>query len=382
MNTMYKRLLGKTLKDCGKSVLLLGPRQTGKTTLIHSLKPDLEFNLSDEQVFLEFSGDPGMLKSVIERKNPKTVFIDEIQRLPGLTNTIQFLVDRDKSLRFILTGSSARKLRRGKANLLPGRIFLFELGPICPAEFGYKLPDRILTHGSLPEVCRLEPETAQKLLSSYAATYLSEEIKAEALTKNIEGFSRFLRVAAAHFGEAVDLTKIGSMSSLQRVSTGRFYEVLEDTMLVHRCESFSKSGPKRLSQHPKFYFFDNGVLNGLLGSYSASEDRKGRLFENLVCSQILASAKARDQTIRLTTYRTGGGAEVDFILEMNDEIIAIEAKASGNVSSKDLRGFHSFKEYLGKRRHKNYVFTLRARNRIVNEVPVLDWQTGLREIGL
>jgi predicted AAA+ superfamily ATPase len=202
------------------------------------------------------------------------------------------------------------------------------------------------------------------------------------LTKNIEGFSRFLRVAASSFAQAVDLTKVGSLSSVQRLSVARFYEILEDTMLVHRCDPFAKDGPKRLAQHPKFYFFDNGVLNGLLGSFAASGDRKGRLFENLLCAQILASAKAKDLTVRLSTYRTSNGAEVDFVLEIGEELVAIEAKVSGNLGPRDLGGFESFKEFVGKRKHRRFVLTLGGRDRTVDGIPVLDWQRGLVEIGL
>jgi predicted AAA+ superfamily ATPase len=200
---MLVRLLASKLGETSKSVLLLGPRQTGKSTLLLDLRPDVVINLADESEFLSFAANPGELAQRMAAKQVETVLIDEVQRLPSLLNTVQALVDRAKhegrTLRFFLSGSSARKLRRGQANLLPGRVLTYRLGPLSSVEIGPGFdPRRAMELGTLPEpYLESDRATAEKLLASYAGTYLKEEIQAEALSRNLEGFSRFLHVAAA-----------------------------------------------------------------------------------------------------------------------------------------------------------------------------------------
>jgi predicted AAA+ superfamily ATPase len=346
---MYiERNLRAKLAAARRSYLLLGPRQTGKSTLIRSLAPELEINLSDEETFVEFLRNPGLLKQRI--RDARTVFIDEIQRIPSLLNTVQYLLDQEHPPRFLLTGSSARKLRRGQANLLPGRIFTYELGPLSCSELGehFDLP-QALRKGLLPGIYLEEDaETWTKLLRSYAATYLKEEIQAEALTRNLEGFSRFFDVACSHSGDFIDFTKFASLASIERMSARRYFDVLDDTLVVRTIEPFAKSRRIRLVQHPRFYFFDVGVLNGAVGNFEASGDRIGNLFEHLVLQLIRSEFQGRDEDIRLSTYRTEAGAEVDFILERKSRIFAIEIKATKKVSTGDLRGLKSFMAFYGK----------------------------------
>ena len=206
---MYiERMLRKRLLAARRSFLLLGPRQTGKSTLIRSLAPELEINLADEETYVAFLRDPGLLKQRI--RDAATVFIDEVQRIPSLLNTVQYLLDQERPPKFFMTGSSARKLKRGKANLLPGRIFTYELGPLSLAELGDRFNvRRALRQGLLPGIyLEKDSETWSKLLRSYAVTYLKEEIQAEALTRNLEGFSRFFDVVCSRSGDFIDFTKL------------------------------------------------------------------------------------------------------------------------------------------------------------------------------
>jgi predicted AAA+ superfamily ATPase len=284
--------------------------------------------------------------------------------------------------KFFLTGSSARKLRRGQANLLPGRIFTYHLGPVVTREMDYRLDtNQALAHGTLPGIL-FEPDAKikEKTLSSYAATYLKEEVQAEALTRNLEGFARFLSVCAEYAGQFLDLSKLATDAQIARQTAVRYFEVLEDCLIVQRLAPFAKSARRRLVQHPRFYFFDPGVLNGLLGNFHLSADRMGNLFEHLICSQILSSAAALDQTINLYAYRTEHGAEVDFIIKVDREIIAVETKASRNISSTDIRGFASFADYYTKP-HRAVVLYLGATRRKINAVEIFPWQEGLRAIG-
>src|SRR4026207_1904066 len=249
---MLTRALAQTLRDAKKSFLLLGPRQTGKSTLVSSLNPDLSINLAHEPTYLEFARNPRELE---ERLNAlpsgaktRNIFIDEVQRLPSLLNTVQALLDGDpRRYKFFLTGSSARKLRRGQANLLPGRIFTYRLGPVVSCEMAYRLDTtEALSHGTLPGIL-FEPDskTKEKTLTFYAATYLKEEVQAEALTRNLEGFARFLSTCTEYAGQFLDLSKMAADSHIARQTAVRYFEVLEDCLIVNSLTALATSARRR-----------------------------------------------------------------------------------------------------------------------------------------
>jgi len=385
---MITRRLGAPLRSAKKSVLLLGPRQTGKSTLIGELGPILTVNLTHESTYLDFARNPRELEErlgpLLAAGKPATVFLDEVQRLPSLLNTLQAVLDRPNNrLKFYLTGSSARKLKRGGANLLPGRIHTYILGPLTCSELDYTLDTRqALATGTLPGIfTESDRGEREKTLRSYAATYLKEEVQAESLTRNLEGFARFLGVVGEWAGHHLDLSKLASAAQVPRQSAVRYFEILEDTLIVRRTEPFTKSLSRRLVQHPKFFFFDVGVRNGLLGTFDVSADRIGALFEHLIFSQLCAGAAARDREMRISSYRTEHGAEVDFIVEDGHDIWALELKASRHVGSGRLRGLQSFADLAGKR-HRAMVLYLGDEARKVDGADVLPWQAGLREMGL
>lgn len=380
---LIARQISAIITESKKSILLLGPRQTGKSTLIASLKPDLSINLARESTFLEFAADPTLLDTQIKALKPKSIFIDEVQRLPSLLNTTQALLDESRgALRFYLTGSSARKLRRGRANLLPGRVITLELGPLLESELGDTFDlSTSLSVGTLPGIITDENTTErERVLTSYAGTYLKEEIQAEALTRDLEGFARFLRYCAAASGQYLDMTRLATEAQIKRASAIRFFEILEDTLLAFRCDAFAKSERRRLIQHPRFFLFDNGVLNGVLGNFRVSADRKGMLFEHFVITQVYHAAKALGGNIRLSNYRTEHGAEVDLIIERADgETIAVECKSGNTVGSTDLEGFKSFASFF-KKPHRKIVIYGGTTPRRIDEVDVLPCQMGIREI--
>ena len=374
---------------CGstKSVLLLGPRQTGKSTLAAQANPALLLNLMHEPTFLSFAANPLELEQrlgALPARKPATVVLDEVQRLPSLLNTVQTVLDSPSNrFRFILTGSSARKLRRGQANLLPGRVITAHLGPLVARELQYQLPtQQALSTGTLPGIfTEADDLTRQAVLRSYAATYLKEEVQAESLTRNLEGFARFLYVVSEWAGKFLDLTKMASSAQINRQSAIRYFEVLEDCLIVFRVEAFSASATRRTIQHPRFYFFDVGVLNGLLGNFQVSSDRIGGLFEHLVITQIHHTLRALDVPWTQHTYRTEAGAEVDLVVRKPKEVVAIELKASTNVGPSDLRGFHSFADYYGKP-HEQQVWYLGSERRRIGSIDILPWQVGLQQLGL
>jgi predicted AAA+ superfamily ATPase len=381
---MLSRLLASLVGKASKSVLLLGPRQTGKSTLLGNLNPDWTINLADEGTFFRYSQDPGLLGEELDAQTPSSlILIDEIQRLPNLLNTVQASIDRKKSKhRFLLSGSSARKLKRGQANLLPGRLFGYELGGLCGAELAYAADlNQALRFGLLPEpYLGKNPAENQKLLETYSAVYLSEEIKEEALARDIQGFSRFLRAIAERAGTAIDFSKLSRQAGVSRATCTRFVEILEDTLVAHRVHSFQGADGADTVKHPKLYFFDVGVLNGLLRNFSVGAARRGPLFEALIYSQLRNSLLARDLPAEIFFFRTRNGVEVDFIVELRGEIWAIEVKA-GAVDDHDLRGLVAFKDYYPKVKGLIAVGEVdRARRK--NGVLICNWMTMLKEMGL
>jgi predicted AAA+ superfamily ATPase len=379
---MFPRTLLRTLQADRTSCLLLGPRQVGKSTLMREVRPELSINLADEAVFLAHAADASLLRDRLRATKPRTVFIDEVQRLPRMLNTVQSILDDEhRPPRFLLTGSSARKLRRGRANLLPGRIHTYRLGPLTVQEAGdaFDLKSALST-GMLPGILAEEDEaTRKKTLRSYASTYVREEIQAEAITRSVEGFARFLRAAAAGSGQFIDQTSLAREAAVSRVTLQRYYEVLEDTLLAIRLDAFARSERRRLVRHPKYFIFDVGVYNALVGTFDVSGDRAGIVFEHLFLSQLVAMAHARDAEMRVSTYRTEHGAEVDFVVEIGRKTWAIEAKASTQIGPNDTRGLKSFAEYFG-RPHRAVIAFLAPHARKTGDVDALPFRDVLDEI--
>jgi predicted AAA+ superfamily ATPase len=337
-----------------KSILLLGPRQVGKSTLCQSLSPVKTVNLADEAFFLQYSKDPERLKrEILAIQAPALIFIDEIQRIPSLLNTIQVLIDDyGKKYRFLLTGSSARKLKKGGANLLPGRVLLEYLDPMSYFEIEEKFDlNRALKVGMLPEVY-LDHQEGSEILSTYTEVYLKEEIQAEALIKNIGSYARFLDIAAILSGQWLNYSKISSETEIPKETIRRFFSILEETLLVFRIPSFlpKQKINRRVTQKDKYFWFDVGVRNSILGlhKYPVSQDQVGFLFEHWFILQIIYLNRILKFDWIISTYRTESGAEVDLVIERNNDIIGLEIKASKNIGKHDLRGMLSLSEVIGK----------------------------------
>lgn len=381
---MINRLLTRTLRTTKRSVLLLGPRQAGKSTLVKSLSPDLSINLADQLTFFDITSNPNELRELIETKKPKSVFIDEIQKYAPLLNTVQALIDEKRGLKFYLTGSSARKLKRGRANLLPGRVLNHFLGPLVAAELSYKVSEEsFLRFGSLPEVYLEKDERAKKaLLRSYVSNYIQEEISAEAIVRNIDSFSRALPNVIQTSGLFIDYSKLAKIAKVSRHSLGRFYEIMEDTLIGHRLWPDQKlKETADLIKHPKFFIFDLGVYNSMNGSYELSEDRKGILFEHLICNQLFHSAWAREREIGIGTFRSRGGLEIDFILTLDGKRFAIEAKAQKEFQGSFLQPLERLKTTYEKTITPLGVHMGKLSKKI-NGIWCHPWQVLLKELGL
>jgi predicted AAA+ superfamily ATPase len=344
---MSDRLIRRRIVQARKSVLLLGPRQVGKSTLCRTLDADLYIDLADQAEFLGFARDPHRLRREVETlRTPALVIIDEVQRVPALLNTVQALVDRAAGrLRFVLTGSSARKLKRGGANLLPGRIILERMDPLCVAELEHPANlERTLRLGMLPGIYLGEAD-ADDVLGTYADVYLREEIAAEALTKNLGGYARFLDVIAATSGQWLNYSKLSSDAEVPKETVRRFVELLDDTLLAVRLPPFrpARRVTRRLLQRERVLLFDVGVRNALLGVHRRpiTPDQLGVVFEQWVILQIVYLSRALKKGWQFSSYRSEGGAEVDLVVDRDTDALAIEIKASRNVSPADTRGLES-----------------------------------------
>ena len=336
------------------SFFLLGPRQTGKSTLINGLYTGdvwkIDFLLTD--VFFKYSKDPALFRreaeEKIRRENITVIFVDEIQRVPLLLNEIHYLIEKYPSCKFVLTGSSARKLKRSGADLLAGRAVERHLFPFTFAEIRSTFDlDDALVFGTLPVVFGKTSAEKRDILEAYAHVYLREEIQQEGIVRNLGGFSRFLDVAAAQFGEQVSFSAVGRDCGLPVRTVQSYYEILEDTLLGFRLEPWRQSLRKRLSGHPKFYFFDNGVTNAVNRRLTGETDRSlsGRLFEQFIVLETYRHLHYTRSEARLFFWRTGHGAEVDLVIEKHQKIrAAIEIKSAETIAGADLSGLRAFRE--------------------------------------
>lgn len=381
---MYNRLISERLKKSNKNVLLLGPRQVGKSTLCRSLNPSLIINLADERNYLRYSKDPDLLfRELAAQEKSALILIDEIQRIPSLLNSIQSVIDSGTSHRFLLTGSSARKLKKGGANLLPGRILLEHLDPLTiwelSAEFNL---DRALSVGTLPGVY-LDVKEGEDILESYANTYLREEVQAEALIKNIGSYARFLDIAAESSGAWMNYSKLASDSEISKETIRRYFTVLEETLLAFRLPSFQpRSGTRRVSQKDRFIFFDLGVRNALLGLHKSaqSNQEKGFLFEQWFIQQCIYYSRANRKNWKFSSYRTEHGAEVDLVLDLGTQLIGIECKYGKNVGEADLKGLRSLEEVSHKPIKKYLVYRGETRQKFSKKEVVFPYSEFLLQI--
>lgn len=348
---MFKRSLSKTLPST--TFFLFGPRQTGKSTLLNELNPDLTINLLNPEEQLRYNKNPNILENQIEAlKENSTIFIDEVQRVPKLLDIIHLLMESKKTLTFILCGSSARKLRHGAANLLGGRALYRNLHPLTFEELGTSFNlESVLSFGSLPKIysflIKKDVAQAQDYLRSYVITYLREEIKAEALVRNLQGFQNFLDVAVNQYSEQINFSALSRDCQIALSTEKEYYSILEDTLIGFFLKPYLKSERKRMSHQPKFYFFDNGVTRALLGTLrdAPTPQERGRLFEQWIIQEIVRINDYQQKDWKLSFWRTSHGAEVDLIISRGANILfAIECKSGKNPSSPEISGLKSFNE--------------------------------------
>ncbi len=332
-----------------KSVLLFGARQTGKTTLISRFNCDLSISFIQPEVRQRYEKSPHLLKEEVEvialKKKRPLVILDEVQKVPDILDVVQYLIDRGIS-NFILTGSSARKLRRGvRVNLLPGRVATFRIDPFSLVEFPARDLNRRLLYGALPGILAVREEADRETdLESYVTTYLEEEVRAEAVVRNLGDFARFLELAASESGGIINLRKLSQEIGVAHTTIGAYYQILEDCLIAERIEPLTKSKTrKKLTKSEKFLFFDLGVRRvAAREGTKLSRDTMGRIFEQFVGLELLRCAHTKSPSTRIRFWRDPDGPEVDWIVDKNNVYTPIEVKWTENPNTSDIRYLEVF----------------------------------------
>ncbi len=339
---MFKRAL--VLPASGSETFFLwGPRQTGKTTLLRQTYGDARWvDLLKAEEFRRYVARPELLRQEIEAEpldRGRQIVIDEIQKVPTLLDEVHWLLE-NRGLHFALCGSSARKVRRGAANLLGGRATRYELHGLTASELGSEFDlDRLLNHGYLPRI--YEASRPNRLLDAYIADYLKEEIAAEGFVRNLPIFSNFLDVAALSDGSIVNFSTIARECGVSSHTTKNHFQILEDTLLGSWLPAYRKRPKRRVIGAPKFYFADVGIVNRLArrGELHPGSELYGKAFENWVFHELTAFSSYQEYDGTLSYWRLASGIEVDFVL--GDMAVAIEAKSSAKITRDHLKGLRS-----------------------------------------
>ena len=350
-----------------KSHFLLGPRQTGKTTLIRDTLPGVRsYDLLDSRVFLELSRSPERLAEEVD-ETTRVVAIDEIQRLPELLNEVHRLIE-SRGIHFLLTGSSARALRRRGVNLLGGRARTKYLHPLTRSELGAHFDlARAIERGTIPSIYFSDDPAAD--LDAYAGIYLQQEVIAEGATRNAQAFSRFLRVAALCNGQIVNFTNIANDAQVPRTTVYEYFEILRDTLVIHELPAWQLSTRRKPIMSSKYYLFDVGVASKLQGRTIKVETPEfGAGFEAYIMHELKAYSDYRSSD-DLRYWRSLSGFEVDFIL---GDHTAIEVKATRTVTADHLKGLRALAE---EQRFQRYLCVAMVdRPRTADGITVIPWR--------
>ncbi len=350
MTAMFTKYLKRMLPGPKQSFFLFGPRGTGKTTWAnHEFQNAHRFNLLDESLYQSYMADISQFADQLRAIEPGSwVFVDEIQRLPNLLNEVHRFME-ERNLRFILSGSSARKLKRSGVNLLAGRALYKKMHPFLPAELGedFDLED-VLTYGSIPLVWNAPDK--KETLKAYVRMYLKEEIQSEALVRNLPGFVRFLPVAALLHGQTLNISGAARDTGVARTTLNGYIDILEDTLLVFRLPAYGLKLRLREKKHPKLYWVDPGLVRAVNNRFSEIyPEERGALFEGFIASVLRAYQDYGDLFDEFFYWSPASSQqlEVDFLLKRETDIIAIEVKTSINLQRTHFKGLKAIAELTG-----------------------------------
>ena len=379
---MYKRIQDLKLSS-QETCFLWGPRQTGKSTLLKMLFPQaVRYDLLLSTEYQRILREPNLIREEClaagldanSQRDP--IIIDEIQKLPALLDEVHWLME-NKGLRFILCGSSARKLKRGHGNLLGGRAVRYELHPLVFPEVSDFSLKKALNCGLIPR--HYDSANPGRLIQSYVGDYLKEEIVAEALTRNIPAFSRFLEVAALSNGEVLNYTNIARECGISSPTVKDYFQILEDTLIGRHLPAFRKRRKRRLVVSPKFYFFDLSPVIYLSrrGKVAPGSELFGRAFAHFIWMEIVAHSSYSELFYPITYWRTSSGIEVDFVLGDNE--IVIEVKSAEIIGKTHLKGMRRFKEEYSTQRSILVSMDSKPR-KTEDQIEILPWQIFLKQL--
>jgi predicted AAA+ superfamily ATPase len=369
----YKRILSLPELLAQKSFFLLGPRATGKSFLVRSQlgTEALIINLLQSDLFIRLSSNPSEIESIIAASPHRIVVIDEIQRIPMLLNEVHRLIESEQ-LTFLLTGSSARKLKRRDVNLLAGRAWQANLFPLTSREIDDFELDKYLLYGGLPAVYSSANPTEE--LYAYVDTYLKEEIQAEALVRKIPAFARFLKVSALTSGQLINFTNIAREAGVPVSTVKEYYQILDDTLIGFFVPAWTKSVKRQAITTTKFCYFDLGVRNTIaeIKSLDPQSNLYGQAFEHFITLEIRAYLSYQRLRLNLSYWRSKYGHEVDLLI--GDEI-AIEVKSTSHVTDKHIKGL----SYLAEEGvFKRYIMISKDQTRRKSgNIDIMHWQTFL-----
>jgi predicted AAA+ superfamily ATPase len=364
-----------------KSAFLWGPRKTGKSTYLKATFPrSLSYDFLKMDLWMELSKNPAHFREQLLSKEDNQlkypILLDEVQKVPQLMDEIQWLIE-NKGLSFILCGSSARKLKRGKANLLGGRAWRYEMFPLTSAEVKNLDLLRTLNHGLIP--AHYLEEQSHKSLKAYVQDYLKEEVFDEGLTRNITAFSRFFDAMGYSHGELTNYSNIARECGVDAKTVKEYYQILVDTLLGRMVEPFKKRQNRQvISKIPKFYLFDVGVAGVITQRYLQEEkgEQFGKAFEHFILMEITACQSYRELDFRINFWRTKTGLEVDFILGEGE--VAIEVKGTSHVGSADLKSLSAFiEEYTPK---KAFLVCNEKSERLSGNIHIIPWRDFLEKL--
>ena len=336
--------LGRFFVPPEASFFLFGPRGTGKSTWIRRTLPDaLVIDLLQPEVARELTARPERLLDLIRGvPGRRTVVLDEVQRVPDLLDVVHGVIESKGRRRFVLTGSSARKLRRGGVNLLAGRALVRSLHPFMAAELDAFDLGTALERGLVPLV--VASEQPEQTLSAYASLYLTEEVQLEGWSRSMGAFARFLEAATFSHGAVLNTANVARECQVERKTVAGYFDVLEDLLLAFRLPVFTRRARRDTSTHPKFFFFDAGVFRSLRpkGPLDRPEEIDGAALEGLVAQHLRAWIAYRNGDAELFFWRTRSGVEVDFVVYGPAGFWALEVKNAARVRPEDLRGLEAF----------------------------------------
>ncbi|MFH1187389.1 MAG: ATP-binding protein [bacterium] len=376
---MYSRLLQPPKNN---SFFLFGPRGTGKTTWVKSKFPNgLYLDLLEAELFNDFLANPQRLENFIPKNFTDWIIIDEIQRVPELLNEVHRLIEKYR-YKFILTGSSPRKLRSGGTNLLAGRALTYNFYPLTSNELGkdFKL-SKSLAYGNLPSIYAGNDPKAY--LESYVKTYLEEEIQHERITRNLSAFSRFLETASFSQSSVLNVSTVARDCGAERKMAENYFSILEDLLIAYRIPVFSKKAKRRVMSHSKFYFFDVGMYRVLrpAGPLDMPEEIEGHALETLFLQELKAINDYLDLGYEIYYWRTAGNLEVDFVLYGKRGIKAFEIKRTGKINSAMFKGLKAFsKDYPQAKTYFIYGGSRRLREGDIDILPINEALAGLPDI--